>query len=622
MPNIITITLDAETGKLTSAMKGVDQTVKKTKTSTLDFVKTHKAAFLAVTAAITGAVLAMKKIIDSTTKYATELDRLAKTTGLTVQQTARLRYAIEQEHGSLETFSVAIVALSRRMAEAQMGNLAYAKAFQTMGITIEDVNGNVRSANEVFLEMADYMQNTESQAKRVALADIAMSEAGRKLVPILSMGREEIQKLGDEAERLGLVMSVEEVAAFKKFDDSLTRARGALRGIFISISQELIPVLENFVNWLTENSSTIRKAFDIIIKIVRTWVAIQMTEMQIVWEIYSWFWDRIKWFITNMVNIFKEGFSTVAEGLGDFGGWLSDWAEFALSKLKFWKEEDIQPPPIGDIWQAEFDKVWLPFEEEGLQERILPLTEALRSSMEEIWAAGEEGTQAVVQANQETFQAAGAQTRTMAQQIAENLRKSIATTVTFISNLMLAFTEGTSRALADLIVDGKNFGESMKEVFKGLIKSAIAYIAKLLIIKALTRALGFPFEKGGEVPGFKHGGQIPKFQAGGEVPIIAHVGEYIVPADMVKQIRRQREIPLGLLSGIITGSPPRMQAGGMVSPTVDVGGINVNVTALPQEPTESLLNRISEAVEEGVSSAIDFSKRTYNTGLRFAGEAV
>jgi len=624
MANIITITLDAETGKLTSAMKGVDSSVKKTKKSTMDFVKTHKAAFLAVSAAIAGATVAMKKIIDSAKTYTLEIDKLAKATGLTTREVSRLQFAIEQEHGSMEIMRISLIALARRMAEAQMGNKSYANAFEQMGIVIEDAEGNIRSANEVFLEMADFMSRTESEAIKLALADRVMSEAGRKLVPVLSMGREEIEKLGDEAERLGLVMGEKEVAAFKKFDDALTSARGALRGVFISIAQQLIPILEDFANWAARNMPTIRKVIEITMKVIRTAFAIVGLKIRQEWEVFSWFWDRLKWFFGNMVRIFKEGFNTIIEGLRDFGGWLADWAEFALAKLKFWKEEDIQPPPLGEIWQAEFDKVWKPFEEATLEERTAPLSIALQEMLTEIWATAEEGTQAVVQANKATFEGAGKDNESMAKKISDNLKKSVADTTTFISNLMLGFTHGTSQALADLIVDGKNFGESMKDVFKGLVKSAIAYIAQLLIIRSLTRLLGFPFEAGGEVPGFKKGGMIPRFQAGGEVPIIAHVGEYIIPAEMVRRIRRNRELPLGLLSGILTGSPPRMQAGGMVSPTVDVGGININVSALPQEPTESIIDRISQAVavEEGVTSAVDFSKRTFNTGQRFAGEAV
>jgi len=622
MPNIITITLDAETGKLTSAMKGVDQTVKKTKTGTIDFVKTHKAAFLAVSAAIAGATVAMKKIIDSAKTYALEIDKMAKATGLTTQEVARLRFAMEQEHASFQILSTALPILTKNMSMAREGMETYTREFDRMDISVVDATGNLKETSEVLLEMSDFMVGTASDTEKLAVAQTLLGRKGAELIPFLKLGREEIEKLGDEAEQLGLVMGEKEVAAFKKFDDALTSARGALKGVFISIAQQLIPILENFANWAARNMPTIRKVIEITMKVIRTAFAFIGLEIRKQWEVFSWFWDRLVWFFGNMTNIFKESFNFIKEGLGSFADWLTEWAEFALSKLKFWKEEDIQPPPLGEIWQAEFDKVWKPFEEATLEERTAPLSIALQEMLAEIWTTAEEGTEAVVQANQQTFQAAGQQTATMAQKIAENLKKSVADTTTFISNLMLGFTHGTSLALADLIVDGKNFGESMKDVFKGLVKSAIAYIAQLLIIRALTRVLGFPFEAGGEVPGMKAGGRVPKFQAGGEVPIIAHVGEYIIPAEMVRRIRRNRELPLGLLSGILTGSPPRMQAGGMVSPAVDVGGININVSALPEEPTESILDRLSQAVEEGVSSAITFSKQSYNAGQRFSGEAV
>lgn len=607
MPNIITITLDAETGKLTTAMKGVDSSVKKTKRSTMDFVKAHKVAIVGLAASTAVLVKSIKSVVSAAmqqelvqTKLATAMKAGSTFTKQGYEEL--IRYA--QELSNLTGFGdEAIIAVEAMLATFKLS---------------PDI---IKKATQATLDMAS-ATGSDLQQAAILMGKAAVGETGTLsrygiIVDEVALKTKGFQAVLDELETEFGGMAIATGATFQGQVRKLGATWGDFKeelGFILTTSPAVRDALGSIgkaLVWMTGKVNT-------VVKVVQTWATITSFQVSLVWEIYSWLWDRLKWFFGN----FGRGFMVIQQGLADFGKWLDGWAKFALSKLTFWTEEDIQPPPLGEIWQAEFNKVWKPFEEEGLQERIAPLGVALQEMLAEIWATSEEGTQAVAEANRATIQQASDATKTGAQKVAENLKRSVADTTTFISNLFIGFASGTGQAFADLIVDGKNLGESMKEVFKGLIKSAIAYIVKLLIIKALTRALGFPFEKGGEVPKFKAGGMIPKFQAGGEVPIIAHVGEYIIPADMVRRIRRQRELPLGLLSGIMTGSPPRMQAGGMVSPGVDVGGININVTALPEEPTESILDRLSQAVEEGVTSAVTFSKYTFNAGQRLAGEAV
>ncbi|GAH82621.1 unnamed protein product, partial [marine sediment metagenome] len=101
----------------------------------------------------------------------------------------------------------------------------------------------------------------------------------------------------------------------------------------------------------------------------------------------------------------------------------------------------------------------------------------------------------------------------------------------------------------------------------------------LAVIKA---ALGiFGLGRGGPVPAAEEGGlvspwmkkgglvkawrkRLESFQKGGEVLIRAHEGEYMIPEPVVTQIRRTREVPEGLVEGIVAGKPPSYQRGGEV----------------------------------------------------------
>jgi len=105
--------------------------------------------------------------------------------------------------------------------------------------------------------------------------------------------------------------------------------------------------------------------------------------------------------------------------------------------------------------------------------------------------------------------------------------------------LATTIEEGIGTAFADMIVDGKSFADSMKQLFKDLVKSIIAELTKLVVHSVFKKVLGLLgfgglggiFHGGGAVGEFHNGGAIPRAHNGlavDEVPIIAQTGEGIL----------------------------------------------------------------------------------------------
>tara|TARA_R110002049_G_scaffold81910_3_gene208310 strand:+ start:3838 stop:6774 length:2937 start_codon:yes stop_codon:yes gene_type:complete len=83
---------------------------------------------------------------------------------------------------------------------------------------------------------------------------------------------------------------------------------------------------------------------------------------------------------------------------------------------------------------------------------------------------------------------------TVWEKMAVSARESIENTDEMIAESLDRFVDGTAQAFGDAIVFSDNFGDAMKNVFKGAISSMISYFAEL----AIQQALMWAFTKAGE----------------------------------------------------------------------------------------------------------------------------
>ena len=75
----------------------------------------------------------------------------------------------------------------------------------------------------------------------------AMASDATALIPLLQQGGKEMQRFGDEAERAGLVMSDDAIAASVRFSDELRRLMDSLGGLTNRLGVALMPVMTQLI---------------------------------------------------------------------------------------------------------------------------------------------------------------------------------------------------------------------------------------------------------------------------------------------------------------------------------------------------------------------------------------
>jgi len=204
----------------------------------------------------------LDKNIKSALAYGVAMDKAAKQTGLTASQIAKLRYAVEQEHGDFEALTRVLLSMTRYMDYAARGMDTYKRYFDELGISVTKADGSMKSSIEVLFEMQAAMhKGTLTSEKLAAVLSTLGGRAALKLIDFLRLSRQEINRLMKEAEDLGIAGKGfdEFVKRAKELDDQVTKLKRRWKGLWVTVGEVVIPNLEPIVQAFDDALAKIAK---------------------------------------------------------------------------------------------------------------------------------------------------------------------------------------------------------------------------------------------------------------------------------------------------------------------------------------------------------------------------
>jgi hypothetical protein len=181
-----------------------------------------------------GIVAAMRSQLNA----ADEVGKVAQRVGVTTEALSQLRYAADLSAVSAGQLETGLKQLSRAMAED-------AKEFERLGVAVRDAAGQMRPTEAVLMDVADALARMPDGAEKTAAAMKVFGRAGADLIPMLNGGADGLRRMMGEADALGKTISQDTANAAARFNDALTKLRGAIGGITTQIAAELAPVLAN-----------------------------------------------------------------------------------------------------------------------------------------------------------------------------------------------------------------------------------------------------------------------------------------------------------------------------------------------------------------------------------------
>lgn len=218
---------------------GLSESIGRYQNGIVGMIENNKklAISLGIAAGVAGAALYATKafydLSESTQVAVVEMDRVAKASGITVQQLSSYTVAATRYGFELEEFADIHGNIAEKMTRARDAGSEEAITFKALGIEVTDASGRLRDVGDVFLDLTDRISRSTNVTEQLAVAQEFLGEdSAKKVLAALVEEEGAFRSAAAEAKALGLVVSddlVEAARRNKAATDQLTLAWQAFK---------------------------------------------------------------------------------------------------------------------------------------------------------------------------------------------------------------------------------------------------------------------------------------------------------------------------------------------------------------------------------------------------------
>lgn len=183
-------------------------------------------------------------MVKGTIEAGDAMNDLSQRTGVSVEALARFKKAAAVSGTDIESVSKALVKLSQTMLNAKAGGDAQAATFKTLGISIADSKGQMKTADSVMLEVANRFKAMPDGVAKTALALRLLGKSGAEMIPMLNMG-------GDAIDKLKVKMTEAFAKKADEYSDRLAILGGKVGALGMDLTVALLPALEAVTSAVT-----------------------------------------------------------------------------------------------------------------------------------------------------------------------------------------------------------------------------------------------------------------------------------------------------------------------------------------------------------------------------------
>lgn len=220
--------------------------------------------------AMAGAAGGLFAFVVSSTEAADALTDLSAETGVSIEALQELGFAAELSGSSAAQMQSSLAGLSKVAGDAARDLGRGKKAFDDLGISVKDANGNVKTADILFGELGEKFRQlgTDTATQKSIIASLGLEPSTLQLLNATS---EEVAALVEQSRALGIV-TTEQAEAAAKLQDSLAIAKfgvSALRQqVAIGLAPAMTDITNRFVGFLEANHELIEDGLKYLGEIV------------------------------------------------------------------------------------------------------------------------------------------------------------------------------------------------------------------------------------------------------------------------------------------------------------------------------------------------------------------
>ena len=269
--------------------------------------------------AITGAasIAGMGRLLSNWAAFGQQLGFSAQRIGVSADQLQTFQGAARLAGSSAGAMTSGLTNLKDAMTDAVGGRNPQAlQYFRLFGINIRNANGGMKTATQVFPQIATAISRIPDPALKARVAVALLGGAGEDLLPVLNLSAAGLANYAAMAKRYG-VTNQAGVQAARKLSMAQAQVELAVEGLTNSVAQQLAPVLAplltQLADWIAKNRDLIASKVTEYVRRFATWLK------GINWTAIG---NGIGTFATQAKNVVQAlgGWKTIGEGMLVFFG--------------------------------------------------------------------------------------------------------------------------------------------------------------------------------------------------------------------------------------------------------------------------------------------------------------
>ena len=217
-----------------------------------------------LSAAAAGVVASLGAISYKAGTAADDLNTMSKVTGIGTDELQKYSYAADLVDVSVDAIAKSNKKLAKNAYEAANGSKSQVEAFDALGVSVTDSNGELRDSEDIFQDVISALGQMSNETERDALAQKLMGKSASELNPLIEDGGETYKMVADTMKKYDLdYVDQDTLNKANEFNDAIDTMKllgsVAFAQVGSQLSAYLAPALEKvvdlvgkFSNWLSK----------------------------------------------------------------------------------------------------------------------------------------------------------------------------------------------------------------------------------------------------------------------------------------------------------------------------------------------------------------------------------
>ena len=206
-------------------------------------------------------------------KAADDISTMSKVTGISTDNLQKYSYAAGLVDTSVEAIAKANKKLTKNAYSAANGSKAQAEAFEAIGVSVTDANGNLRDSESIFQDVITNLGKMENETERDAIAQKLMGKSAAELNPLIEDQGETYKKVSETLAKYDLdYIDEDTLKKAQKFNDELDTMKLLGSVAFSMIGSELAgylaPALKKVTNYIGRFAKWLSKLDPTVLTVV------------------------------------------------------------------------------------------------------------------------------------------------------------------------------------------------------------------------------------------------------------------------------------------------------------------------------------------------------------------